>query len=389
MSATRAKSRSQDPGSTCRELCRLARERKLPRLLLLLPPSRGEDESWFGEQVLGAARRAAREADGLELFEVDGGSPDFDAGALEGFLAASSLFGGERALVLGRAGPALTKRPALAEQLVRAARDPAGPAWMVVQVTGGGKAHQAASAPGKAFSAAAKKDGVRLERFRRLYGDPPPWNPRPDGSEAAQFAAAEAKERGLKLAAGVAGLLVQVAGARPADLVQALEHFQMLGLEEVDAEVVREIAAHSAEGNAFEFAEALLSGDGAGALRLLARVRTRGLRTWDGRRLSPRDSFSLLVAIAAGERRKTAAVARGARDGLEFPEACKAAGVPAGGPMARKMQARLDACGEDRLERALHALRRAERRVKVEGWSDAGHALEELVFHMHASRRRA
>jgi DNA polymerase III delta subunit len=363
----------------------LAEQGALPRLLLLLPPSRGEDEPWFAEQVLEAARTRARSMEGVDLLESDGGSPDFSADALGAFLSAASLFGGERVLVLGRAGPALSKNPWLAEALLAAAKSADGPSWMVVQIAG--KNLKKTEPAGKTLDGAGRRKYVRVERFRRLYGDPPPWNPSPDGSEAAQFAAAEARARGMRLGTGAAGLLVGLAGSRAADLLQAVEHFAILGSEHVSEHDVREVAARSAEGNAFEFAEAVLGGNGPGALELLKRIRARGLHTWDGRRLGTRDAFSLLLAVLAGERRRTAAVREGMDRGLEISDALKQAGVAAGGPIAQRMQNRLDRCGPEQLQRVLQGVRRAERRVKAEGWGDAGHALEELALHAHRSRR--
>ena len=376
-----------DPGSLCRELCRLAAKGQLPRLLILAAPAKGEEEPWFAEQVLQTAREAGRKDAGLDLLDLDGGGEALPVDTLDGFLQAASLFAdGARALLLARAGGALNRLPRLAQSLAQAALDPGGPSWIVLQLSG-----KAAAPAIKTFKARlGKTDGaLRVESFRRLYGDPPPWRPHDlDASEAAQFVLQEARERGLSLRPGAAGSLVGIAGARPSDLVQALDHFELLGLTAVDEETVRETVAHSAEGSAFEFAGSVLDGDGAAALRLLEKIRARGLHTWSGKRLGPQDAFSMLLAVLAGERRRTEGVRLALDRGVPLPEALKQAGVASAGPAAKRMERRVRDCDEAQLGRVLRGLRLAERRVKVEGQRDAVHALEELAFSAHRSRSR-
>ncbi len=380
--AVSGRARRADPATICRELCEAAAAGGLPRLLLLLPPARGEEEVWFGERILEAAREAGRDAAELELLELDGGSPDFAPDPLDGFLRASSLFGGERALLFGRAAKPLARWPRLGEALLQAARNPGGPVWMVVQAAGSPGARALKGLP-RSWKAG---DPVRVERLRRLYTDPPPWNLHPDASELARFAVAEARGRGMTLEPGVAGLLGRVVGSRPGEVCQALEHFSLLGMTVIDEEAIREVAAQGAEGGAFGFAEALLTGDGASALRRLRSIGRCGLRTWNGRVLAVREAFSLLLGVAAGERRRTAQVREGLAQGLSLSEACRQAGVAAGGPPLERMKRRLERCGSGQLERLLAALCRAERRVKMEGWQQAGHALEELILTAHRSR---
>ena len=377
--ATRKK--APDPVTVFRELQEAAAAGKLPRLTLLLPPTRGEAEPWFAEQILCVAREHARAAEQLDFLDLDGGSPDFEPGSLDAFLAAGSLFGGGRVLLLNRAAKALTRWPRLATALLAAAKDPGGPEWMLVHVD--------TPAGAKAFGKLKQEAGaLRVERFRRLYADPPPWKPDPDASEAARFVAGEAKLRGLRLERGAAGALVQVAGSRPSELTQALEHFELLGEEVITEDRVREVVARGAEGTAFDFAESVLTGDGAGALRVLASFRGRGLRTWDGRRLAPNEAFSLLLSILAKERRRTAQVVEALSGGAAFPDACKAAGVAAGGPPAQRMQKRIERCNEVQLRTVLSGIRRAERQIKIEGRRDTLHAMEELAFACHRSRNK-
>ncbi|HJM40564.1 MAG TPA: hypothetical protein QGG59_10695 [Planctomycetota bacterium] len=382
MSAATRK-RKPDPGSVCHELCELAARGKLPKLLLLAPPPRGEEESWFAEKILGKARERARATDGIDFLDLDGGVSDFEPGPVEAFLGSTSLFGGgQRALVFGRATRAFTRWKKLSKQILDAAKDPSGPDWMVLQLDG---------AAGSKLATAMSKDvgeEFRLERFRRLYGDPPPWRPNDlDASEAAQFVASQAKLLGIRLLPGASGTLVQIAGARPAELCQALEHFALLDSDSISEEQVRETVAHSAEGSAFEFAEAVLTGNGASAFAILSRLRSRGLRSWDGKRIASQDAFSMLLSVLAGERRRTAAALAAMEEGMSFPEACKEAGLPATGPIAKRMERRIRSTSSSRLTEVLHSIRAAECHVKREGRRDNLKSLEQLAFHNHRSRR--
>ena len=375
MSAATRRPRAPDPGSLCRTWCERAQRGELPPLLLILPPTSGEEETWFGDRVCSAARQGARAADGLELGDLDGGSPDFTPNRLDDFLGGASLFSPARALIFTRAGKALKRWPRLAEALATAAGSQDGPRWMVIQAEGSGTATAAKPIAEKA----AKVNGETL-RFRALYADPPPWRPDPDASEAADFVRAEAGARGLRFDPGAAGLLVQVAGARPADLVQALGHFEMLGQTRVDEEAVQAVVAHSAEGNSFGFADAVLLGDAAEALRLLGRMDRQGLRTWDGRRLAPRDAFGLLVAALARELTRTQAVRTALDAGAEPEIAFAAAGGGGGMPARKKLERRIGRCDRMRLDRLQEALQESERRVKLEGWREPLHALEVLAL---------
>jgi hypothetical protein len=351
--------------------------------LVLAPPARGEEEGWFAEQVLKSARQFAINQGDLDFLDLDGGISDFDPGSVEAFLGSASLFGGgQRALLLGRASKALSRWKKLSTQLIEASKDPGGPSWIVLQLDGKTGAKFATSM-GKGSG-----EGFRLERFRRLYGDPPPWRPNDfDASEAAQFVAAQAKLMGVHLLPGAPGTLVQVAGASPAELCQALEHFALLEADSISESQVRETVAHTAEGSAFEFAEAVLKGEGSAAFALLARLRSRGLRSWDGKRIASQDAFSMLLAVLAGERRRTSAVLDGTEKGMSFSEACKEAGVPATGPIAKRMERRIRSTSSTRLSQVLHSIREAECQVKREGRRDNLKSLEQLAFHNHRSRR--
>jgi len=379
-----ARKRAPDPGTICRELCQLADAGELSRLTILAPPTRGEEETWFSQEVLKSARAWAQLQQGIDFLDIDAGSSDFKPEMLDGFLQAASLFAaGQRVLIMSRAGKAFAKWPGLSKQLAQALKSGEGPDLVLIHLDG--------TAGSKAATALKKSAGdmVRLERFRRLYSDPPPWRPNDlDASEAAQFVQAEARRRKLSFQRGAAGCLVQIAGGRPAELCQALDHFALLQESNIGEETVREVVAHSAEGSAFAFADAILSGNGRDAFRLLVQLRARGLRSWDGRRISPQDAFSLLVSVLAGERRKTDTVGRCLAEGLPLGEACKQAGVAAAGPPQKRMERRLQNCDRQHLQHVLQSLHAAEVQVKIEGRGNSLHCLEQLAFSCHRSVRR-
>lgn len=373
MSAATRKKRQPDPGTTCRELCARAKKGDLPRLLLLLPPTSGEEETWFGEQILAAARHYGRAQEGLDLLDLDASSPDFQPDQIDAFLGSKSLFASRQALILGRSAKAINRWPRLAEALLTAATSDDGPEWMIVQAAGN-------ATKGMKPLAGTRKKGIEKARFRGLYGDPPPWKPDPDASEAAQFVAAEGQARGLQLQRGASGLLVQLAGARPGDLVQALEHFQMLGLPSIGEEEVREVTAHSAEGSAFDFADAILTGDSARTLRLLGKLSRQGLRSWDGRRVSARDAFSMILAAITREHKKTVQVLDSVQAGRSIEDALQEAGSRPSMPVVRRMEQRLQVANRQHLDTVLAALVEAEEHVKMAGWRDSTSALEFLAF---------
>ena len=379
MSAATRKKRAADPGTTCRELCARFKEGDLPRCLLVLPPTSGEEEIWFGEQVLKSARTFGRSQEGLDLLDIDASSPDFQPDVLEGFLASKSLFSSRQALILGRAAKALNKWPRLADALLAAATSDDGPEWMVVQAAGN-------TGKGMKVLAATRKKGIEKARFRGLYGDPPPWKPDPDASEAAQFVAMEARERGLTLQRGASGLLVQLAGSRPNDLIQALEHFGMMGADSIGEEEVREVAAQSAEGSAFDFADAVLAGDAAQTLRLIDQLSRHGMRSWDGRRVSARDAFSMILGAIIREHKKTVAVLASVQSGSSLEDALTAAGSRPSMPVVNRMQKRLQVASVQHLDAVLAALVEAEENVKMAGWRDSTAALEFLAI--RTMRRR-
>ncbi|MHC4823791.1 MAG: DNA polymerase III subunit delta [Planctomycetota bacterium] len=379
MSAATRKKRNPDPGTTCREWGARIAGGDLPRLLLLLPPSAGEEEIWFGEQLLAAGRAYGRSQEGLDMLDLDGSSPDFQPEVVDSFLNSKSLFASRQALILGRAAKALNRWPRLADAILNAATSSDGPEWMIVQAAG-------STAKAMKSMAASRKKGIEKVRFRGLYGDPPPWKPDPDASEAAQFVATEARERDLQLQRGASGLLVELAGSRPGDLVQALEHFQMLGTSSIGEEEVRATTAHSAEGSAFDFADAVLAGDSAKTLRLLQQLSTHGLRSWDGRRIGARDAFSMILGAITRELRKTSAVLAAMSAGQGIEDALQAAGSRPSMPVVRRMEQRLQVADEAHLERVLRALVLAEEHVKMAGWRDSISALEFLAF--QSLRRR-
>ena len=347
-----ARPKQLDPGTEYRQWCGLARDGKLPRLLLILPP-KGDEEVWFGEQVASAAREYLATQDGIDILDIDGGSADFDADSLDSFLNSQSLFATRQALIFSRAAKAITKYPRLAERLLEVAKSGEGPEFMVVH-TG------ASTSKGvKALSATRIKEATKL-RFRQLYSDPPPWRPEPDASEAAQFVAAEARLQKITMQRGASGSLV--------------------GLTSVGEQDVRDVASHSAEGSAFDFADSVLSGDSVSALRLLTKISRQGLRAWGGKRVSIRDAFALLMSAVNSEVTKTAAIIEFMAHTPDLEQAIKASGSRPSKPVISKMQKRLAVCDASHINKINAAILQAEKNLKVEGWRDTTHILEMFVF---------
>lgn len=373
MAAAARKKRAPDPGTTCREWCARATAGELPKLLLILPPTSGEDEAWFGDQILAAARAYGRTIPELDMLDLDCASPDFTPDIVDSFLASPSLFASRQALILGRASKALNRWPRLADALLDYAASDSGPEWIVVQVGSG-------TSKGAKKVAATRRKGVEKLRFRGLYADPPPWRPDPDASEAAIFVAAEAAQRKLQLHRGAAGLLVQLAGGRPNDLVQALEHFVLLGMDSIGEDQVRQVVARSAEGTAFDFADAILSGNSGEALQLIRSLDAIGMRTWDGKRLAAREAFGMIVSTVIRERAKTALVREAVDQGNSIEDGLKAAGARPSMPVVRRMEKRLAACNPAFLALVLECLVEAETNVKMAGWRNSSRALEYLAF---------
>jgi DNA polymerase III delta subunit len=373
MAAAARKKRAPDPGTTCREWCARASAGDLPKLLLVLPPTSGEEEAWFGDQILAAARAYGRTIPELDMLDLDCASPDFTPDMVDSFLASPSLFASRQALILGRASKALNRWPRLADALLDCAASDGGPEWIVVQVGSG-------TSKGAKKVAATRRKGVEKVRFRGLYADPPPWRPDPDASEAAIFVAAEAVPRKLQLHRGAAGLLVQLAGARPNDLVQALEHFVLLGMDSIGEEQVRQVVARSAEGTAFDFADAILSGNSGEALQLIRSLDAIDMRTWDGKRLAAREAFGMIVSTVIRERAKTALVRAAVDQGKSLEEGLKAAGARPSMPVVRRMEKRLACCNPEFLALVLECLVEAETNVKMAGWRNSSRALEYLAF---------
>lgn len=367
-----ARPKQLDPGTEYRQWCENARAGDIPKLLAILPPQ-GEEEIWFGEQVTAAARDYASSQEEIDFLDVDGASPDFDAASLDGFLNSPSLFATRQVLIFSRAAKALTKYPRLSERLLEVAASSAGPEWMIVH-TG------ASSAKGVKALMASRSKAVKKLRFRTLYSDPPPWRPEPDASEAAQFVSTEARLQNITMQRGAAGALVSLAGSRPSDLLQAINHFSLLGLSNVGEEDVREVASHSAEGSAFDFADAVLCGDSVSALRLLTKMARQGLRAWGGKRVSMRDAYALLMSAVNSELAKTSSIIEFMAHTPNIEKAIKAAGSRPSKPVISKMQKRLVTCDAAHLDCIRTAAIDAEKRLKIEGWRDAAKVIEVFVF---------
>ena len=171
-----------------------------------------------------------------------------------------------------------------------------------------------------------------------------------------------------------------LAGSRPADLLQAINHFSLLGLTSINEQDVRDVASHSAEGSAFDFADSVLCGDSVSALRLLTKISRQGLRAWGGKRVSIRDAFALLMSSINSEVTKTASIIEFMAHTPNLEQAIKASGSRPSKPVISKMQKRLAVCDESHISKINAAILQAEKNLKIEGWRDTVHILEMFVF---------
>jgi hypothetical protein len=372
MAATRSSGNS-DPVLEYRKWAEKAYKGELPKLLVILSPS-SEEEPWFGEQICKIARQYLISQNGMDFLDLDGNSPDFDINTLDGFLNSPSLFATSQALIFSRASKVLNRYPRLADRLIELSESNDGPSPIIVHCG-------SSSGAGVKILSGTRKKAVNKARFRKLYSDPPPWKPDPDSSEAARFVASEAALMNLKLHRGTPGLLVSLAGSSPSDLVQALKHFEMMGLKDITEEKVREIASHSAEGSAFDFADAIFVGDSPKALSILKKMSRHGVRTWGGKSISIRDAFPIVVSSLTNELLKMRKVldylSTNPRD---LSGAIESTGGRANKPVLAKIQKRLAVCDTAYLNLVSQSIMSSEKRLKIEGWRDPVKILELFII---------
>lgn len=199
-------------------------------------------------------------ANGMELFEGDAATPDNVAAALNAMTFAI----GRRFIIVDGAERWKDKEMDALEAALKAI------------------------APDTTVTFFAREDGrlkapKRLQdAVRKIGGDVSaeqavkPW-------ELPKWAVAQAKQLGLDLSPEAARMLVGHVGERQQRLLRELEKLQLElgeggGQTHIDADMVLELTAASAERKAWALADALLSGNAALATRTLLQMRAQGER---------------------------------------------------------------------------------------------------------------
>ena len=257
----------------------------------------GDDHGRIGQRRANLRALAERESgsQGFELFEGDRSTPDNVAFALNAMTFAI----GRRFIIVDGVERWKEKELDALEAAI------------------------AAIPPDTTVSFFAREDG-RLKAPKRLHdavkkagGDiaaeesVKPW-------ELPKWAVAQARQLGLDLTPDAARVLVGQVGERQQRLLRELEK---LALEldpgtTLDAELVSEMTATSAEHKAWSLADALLSGDPARAVRAYLQIRAQGERLpgliyWMSSRL--RQAYQAAAALEAGQSHATV------RGGLRMP----------------------------------------------------------------------
>lgn len=222
----------------------------------------GDDHGRIAERRARLRELAERQsgAQGLELFEGEQATPDDVAAALNALTFAI----GRRFIIVDGA-----------ERWKDKEMDALAVALAVI-------------APDTTISFFAREDGrlkapKRLhEAVRRAGGDiaaeqaVKPW-------ELPKWAVAQARQLGLELTPDAARMLVGHVGERQQRLLRELERLALElaaggGAVQIDADMVLELTAASAERKAWALADALLSGNAATAIRTLLQMRAQGER---------------------------------------------------------------------------------------------------------------
>jgi DNA polymerase-3 subunit delta len=244
----------------------------------------GDDHGRIAERRarLRALAEAQSGANGFELFEGDASTPEAVAGAL----CAMTFAIGRRFIVVDGVERWKDKE---VDGLVKVLADMPPDTTVAFFAREDGrlkvppKLHEAVKQAGGDISA---EDSVK------------PW-------ELPKWAVARAKELGLTLEPDAARALIAHVGDRQQRLLRELEKLALdLGAgASVDAELVDQLTAASAERKAWSLADALVGGDPAAATRALLQVRAQGERLpgliwWMSSRL--RDAHRIAEAVEQG-----------------------------------------------------------------------------------------
>ncbi len=220
---------------------------------------------------------------GIELFEGDAATPDVVANALNAMTFAL----GRRFIIVDGVERWTDKQFDPLEAALKAFPDDTTVAFFAREdsrTKAPKRLHEAVKKAGGDISA---EDGVK------------PW-------ELPKWVIARARELGLQIEPDTARALIAHVGDRQQRLLRELEKLALYAGQgaRVDAEMVDELTAPSAEHKAWSLADAILSGDAAAATRVYLTLRSQGERLpgllyWMSQRV--RTAHEVAVALEAGE----------------------------------------------------------------------------------------
>jgi DNA polymerase III delta subunit len=350
-----AKAKEPDPPAQLRELAAAlppASGAKLARAYLL----RG-DERYFREKAIELVVTAARAA-GLELSRHDARDPDFSQSLLQDDLSAAPMFASARC-VLVRNAAALLKKEGGAESPVARAL------LAYVQGKGPGGGTLVLEAEGlRADHAVAKAvvaTGGKSLSLRRLWENPPPWDPDPRKAELVQWLIAQARAQKLELALHDAVYMVAATGNDLFALEAALARVAAAG-----GKSVRALVEWTSGVSPFQLAEDLARGDGPRALAGCEALFRAGFQDKDGsREIDPAAIQAILLGTLRNKLRQSFACARALEQGSDFAAAAEKAGFQGAPAMRAELESRVrlrDAAGWKKLVLDLAAFERRTRR---------------------------
>lgn len=239
------KEKEPSPGEQLAAFARSLASGTLPRAVVV----RG-DERYFRDEAVRQFVDAGR-ARGLEVTRYDTRDPDFSLGTLIGDLRAPPMFAAARCIVVRNATALLKKEDGEDSPLARALLA----FWKDESAEGVALAEAEGLRADHALAKHAASKGVGLA-LRRLWADPPPWDPDPRKSEVVAWLVARARERKIPITPDDALYAATATGNDLYALDAVLTRLAQRGKEGV-----RELVSWNSAGSPFDLAEHLCRGD--------------------------------------------------------------------------------------------------------------------------------
>jgi len=310
-----ARKRAADPPVQLRELRAELERGGLGRGYVL----RGE-ERYFRERALGWLRDAGAQA-GYEVcvHDAERANPDFRLSALLGDLSGGGLFAEKRLVVMRQGAEHLkkagTKPSPLTQAMLAFLQSPEDPGCLVLSLP----TLRADHALAKAIKAL---DGPVMD-LRKLWDNPPPWNPDPRQAELVQWVSNRARDKKLRLTPDQSVYLVAATGNDLFALDEQLER-----LSKMPDEDFKSLVGWNAATTPWSVAEKLVAGDAPRALAGVESLFSSGFQEKGGRRLVDSVALSTMLVSSLGrEVRRSLQLASELAAGADEASAGRAAGV--------------------------------------------------------------